>query len=628
MLSLAEQDQHWLTKRETRLKLGLSSEESNDKSLWETEWRKALSVNDSTTTSKTTAVTPPEIPQMTPEKSVATTPPQPSPNAAQSPPSRPDQPSTLDAGKSTIEQESQPGTAIATFGQTSLLGQSKPTFGQPSQLGATTPAFGQLSQFGSTKPAAFGQTGQLGGSLPGQSGLYSSFAPGLNASRTGHVFGQPTGLGGFGNSTGGGFAKYTSPQSGGAFLSGSSASTSSFLSGTQAGSGSFLQGGQTSGSGSFLQGGANNVFTKSKDQGFERFATPGRGFGTNAPSSFSDGGFLTSKSSQGGTTPASPFGVTQKGPSPFSERTQSLNASEGRSQSYDMLEDDSEETDEESESDLSESGTDEEDGSASVDVVTFGDSGFDLNLNDSGLPPAREEALDSAGKGVAQNIEQNSASMEASASSLSPSDEYVKVNLSSTPSPKLDKSITTPEQVQETAPAVSFPAIPKEEQSELAIAPLPNELPSHLRITPPRVEKAAIPSNPVVVTAQQTRQSANPTVSVAQESQGKRTPFPPGPATPQSRPFDPRIVQHSTVAPNNALPNDVHRQTPSPSSRKVELRQFVPVAGTTRISSKLTDSSNLSDAFRLVIDQVSKELSRVYTTGCTANGSYPRMRIP
>jgi len=617
MMSLTEQDQYWQTVREARLKNVLTSEELEDKATWEKEWKKAFSAEASAIASESKTDTTPT------SKSVTATPEKQTPAI-----SRPSQPNT------NTTQPSQPafGQPSQLGANTSPFGQTKPPFGQPSQLGAASPAFGQPSQLGASKPAAFGQTGQLGGALPGQSGLYSSFAPGLNANRTGHVFGQSSGLGSFGSSTGSGFAKYTSSQSTGGFLSGSNASTESFLSGANSGgsflsagqggsgsflqgahssgSGSFLQGTQSSGSGSFLQGGSANSLAKGGTQGFEKFITPGQGFGTAAPSSFSDGGFLAPKSSPlGRTSKASPFGITQK-PSPsLSERTQSLNKPESRSQSYDLLEDDSEETDEES--GLSESETEDENTEVRVDPLSFGDAGFDLNLSkDTERPrPLSEEQrpVEEPQIGIG---EKTPAPIESSTSSLSPSDDFVKVAIPSTPSPTLEKSDITSRQTRETAPVPSSPPTDRgTKQSEPAIAPLPKELPAHLKITPPRSDKAIISPDPIVPA--QSQKSFFPPQAVPQQPQVEKAPLPPDPVIPQPRAINPQLVQQITTPQKTPLPTESPRQTPSPSSRKVELRQFVPIAGSTRISSKLNNSSNLSDAFRLVIEQVSKELERV-----------------
>jgi hypothetical protein len=280
-----------------------------------------------------------------------------------------------------------------------------------------------------------------------------------------------------------------------------------------------------------------------------------------------------------------------------------------------MLEDDSEETEDENESELSESESGDDDTSVRVDALSFGDSGFDLNFK------GPEKLQQMAEERRPEIAEQTPAPIEDSTSSLSPSDEYVKVTIPSTPSPKLEKSDIKAETPKETTPAVSpLPTDREREQSAPAIAPLPNELPSHLKITPPRSEKAVTPPDPVIPA--QTNKSFFSPQTIPQPFQAEKAPLPPDPIIPQPRSIIPQSTQQTTTPQKIPLPNESPRQTPSPSSRKVELRQFVPIAGSTRISSKLTDSSNLSDAFRLVIEQVSKELERVFPPRFIINSSY------
>jgi hypothetical protein len=469
---------------------------------------------------------------------------------------------TTDSASRSAQSPSKPTTPVAP---TSLLNQSparpaQRTFGQPSQLGATT--------------SGFGQVGQLGGAIPGQSSVYSGF--GANVNRPAPVFGQSSSLGVTSTPTpgsmGGGFAKYSAsqPAQAGSFLSGGQ--TGSFLQGAKGGS--FLQGGQSASSflqgapqsSSFLEGGQGNAFQKAgQDQGFAKFATPSRGFGSTqsmtTPSSFSDGGFLAAKPS---VTQSSPFGGVP--PASFTQRSESAasrvtmeQVSESRSQSYDMLEDqpssgsdEAEEDDSEStkseETDMEESESDE-DHSVRIDALNFGDAGFDMNLNSDTTsrdtattgerPSSRAEEVPINEGTTAREDDTSAKSMLSPQSSTG--SEYVKVAMPSPLASEGKKPQETAVDNQRTSPAVEA----KSQQPR-----------------PPVLEKAITP-DPF---------PAPPQPSKPEESIN--------PVTPQ------KIPQQSANA------NETLARSASPATRnRVELRQFVPVSGTPRIASKLSDSA-------------------------------------
>jgi hypothetical protein len=540
------QDQYWRKEQEMRLKEAeqIDPEEQKDHELWEKEWQTHFSAKKENDPPKASeGLTQPQSPQQV--EAVQ--------KSAQAP-----TPSTLS------EKTLEPAVKTSTEANPSTISTTQPTPFGGSQV--SQPTFGQSSQSGANKPTAFGQTSQLGGTSPGQPRQFSTFGAGLNANRTGHVFGQSSGLGAFSSPTpgsgAGGFAKYSSSQqsSGSGFLAGSSGQTGSFLSGAKGGS--FLQGGQTEQtgsflqagqSGSFLQGQSGNAFAKAgQDQGFAKFATPNRGFGTTpqsttAPPSLSDSGFLASKP---GTTPTPQFGLSSK-PS-LSERTQSLTGSASRTQSYDLLDDDSDETDtEELES--------EEEHSVRVDAdnLNFGDSGFDLNLGKEVEKPKTpvEEPPMSFSKDSLRELQDNAiATLSASSLSESPSmgdDDYVKVGI---PSPTSPKAAKIQESKDETpAPEVRLPS-PKIPQpiSNRAVNPATT------------IEKAITPPSPVVTKPR----------AIAQEIRTQQTP-------PPRIPVPPAI---ETVA-----------RSASPSTKgKLGLPQFVPIAEPNRIATKLSDTAVLS----------------------------------
>ena len=88
-----------------------------------------------------------------------------------------------------------------------------------------------------------------------------------------------------------------------------------------------------------------------------------------------------------------------------------------------------------------------------------------------------------------------------------------------------------------------------------------------------------------------------------------------------SRPSKP--TTSPTVPPlKDSVSKDSIARAASPARNKVELRQFGPVSGSAPISSRLSESADLSDAFRLVVEQVSKELAKVYTHSMLTYNSY------
>lgn len=459
---------------------------------------------------------------------------------------------------------------------------SQHAFGQPSQLGATT---------------TLGRPGQLGGVSPGQSGLYTGFGPGLNAGRQGHVFGQSSNLGAFAAPPaplgGGGFAKYApsqtahsggllsgQPTEGGSFLSGGAPKTGSFLQAGSGQTGSFLQGGQIGSflqdgqSGSFLSGGQTNAFSKpTGDQGFAKFASPTTtsGFGATQPPS-TDQGFLGPKP----TTPTTnPFDKSSKGP--LSQRTQSLNTRASRSQSYDLLEDESETESETDESDVGESES-EEDDNVRVDALNFGDSGFALNL-DSEKPPQDAEKAETSREPIA-------VSKEDTTHPDSPSDSFVKLSLPDASSPEEENELLS-KQVPPTKTATQSTQPAPPVVTARGTKTSPEELPAQHR--------GAVPRAPEISRPTATKDNTPPRPAISEP----RTSIPVTPIRPVTPQRTPTI-------------NETAVRSASPASKnKVELRQFVPVGGQSRIASKLDASADLSQAFRLVIEQVTVELEKL-----------------
>ena len=445
----------------------------------------------------------------------------------------------------------------------------KTTFGQPTRPGAAT----------------FGQPSQLGGTLPGQS----------------HVFGQSTGLSSInppqpGNLSAVGFAKYSSipPSQTPGSLSGSQSSQSGFLSGagssgsflSGAKGGSFLQSGQSS---SFLSGGQGNTFVKSgQDQGFTKFATSTpagqdhgfakyvtntpRGFGTpqsmTTPSWFAEGGFLGTRPA---ASSASTLNVSPKGS--LSERTQSLTSPSIRNQSFDISEDSSQEDIDSDRSDLEESAESEGDNSVRADVLDFGDA---LNLDGRKSTETRPEPATPIKKDVSISVEQSP--------SLVADGEFVKVEIPVTPSPEKGKPGS--EESKDITPSARDKSRPAED-SPPAFTPLQKE-------TTPQIDTKATPIPAL----------AEKPIPIVVE---KADPF----STP-SRPSKPTTSLAVPPLTNSQFSSkETMSQTASPVRGKGELRQFGLVSGSAPTWSRLPESADLSNAFRLVVEQVSKELVQV-----------------
>jgi hypothetical protein len=422
-----------------------------------------------------------------------------------------------------------PVTPVPVLAPLSQPPSNKPTqsgFGKPSLLGVST----------------FGQTGQLGGTLPGLSGMYPGVAGG---SQPTHAFERSTGLAPFGASTPGsmssGFAKYSSQSGqGSGFLSGS----------TQ--TGSFLSGGQTS---SFLQGGQESGFTKAgADQGFGKYVSV-RGFGIpqsmTTPSSFSDGGFLASRSES--SKPA-PFGGSPT--NSLSQRTQSLTSPTGRTQSYDMLDDTETESDH-STGDESES---DEDNSVRVDALNFGDEGFNLDLDGKGVENTEQPFTPLKNEGLSQTIAGSPAESPSSVGDGG----YLKVGIPITPSPRPGKSSPIEEVIDITPSGRDKSQVPE-------TSPIP--------ISRPMQEQRRF-----------TESNATPTITPA-----KQTPS--------------RVIEKAIVPPDSFIPQAPQNppslpEKPSPSStkepigrtfgpfrNKADTRQSVFVSSTGGSSSKFSDST-------------------------------------
>ena len=374
---------------------------------------------------------------------------------------------------------------------------------------------------------------------------------------------------------GGGFAKYTSsqPSQGSGFLSGQSSQTGSFLSGPPK-TGSFLQGtsGQT---GSFLSGGQSGSFLSASggrtfgqttgDQVSAKFGSPSTGaFAARSPLT-AKGGFLEEKP----TSPAaSPFGV----PSPFesstkgslNQRTQSLEASQNsRTQSYDMLED---ESGSETETETYESESDGDD-NVQVDALNFGSSGFSLSL-DGGKTTSEDMTPQIATpRKEAQQGSPSVSKEQVPTSPESPSNDFVKVSVpSSTPSPEDPRQAESPERtLQEEGTRSTSTPIPLEPQSQSQ---------TYSSLVPPY--------QPIPLAKTFTEP---PRPALANDS------TPPKPGLSQPRPIMPKSPILPVTPQKTAVVSEPTTRSVSPSRNKVELRQFTPVGGPARIAPKLTDSA-------------------------------------
>jgi hypothetical protein len=508
MMPIDQQDQYWQKKTTERLKnvTKIDEEENRDRELWEKEWReRSLSKRVAATSSQRASETPPAQTRETPVQTpVKPTPVQPSPA-----------PLTPSESNSTIAQP------------------SHPAFGKPSPLGATV----------------FGRTGQLDGNLPGQLGIYSSFATGTQAA---HVFGRSTGLTPFGGTlsttVGGGFAKYTSQTSqGSGFLSGQPSQTGSFLQNSKGGS--FLQGGQTS---SFLQSG--------QDQGFGKYVSSGREFGTipstTTPSSFSGGESFANRL---GSSPSSPLGAPPKGS--LNQRTQSLTSPSSRTQSHDILDD---ETDTES-SDVGVSESDSDD-SVRVDALNFGDSGFNVRLDEQitardtiRAEPVTPVRKDSSGRNVSQNV--FSPSTE-SPSSVGDS-EYAKVGIPITPSPRHVPSTSTAEDTKDFTPSG------RDKPQVIEVSPFPTPLTKERSLPDTKVIPTLTPSKPAATLV---IENTPPDRSIPQLPSKVTTMQPRLPFSPSLKPSPP-----STKETNDKTANPI--------------RNKLPLSELTGISSRSSDSA-------------------------------------
>lgn len=454
-------------------------------------------------------------------------------------------------------------TATPTTVQTTLQKPSPTTstsaLGKPSPLG------------GSPLGMAFGQPSQLGGTLPGQSGMYSGFTS--TPSRPQPDIGQSSGLGTFGSSTSSstatapGFGKY-SPQSGSGFL------------GVVTKPGSFLQG-ATSGA-SFLSGATGQGFQKPANQGFAKYASPSQGFGQYAsPRGFgtpdsmtTPSSFAESKSFLGptATSTKSPFGETALGS--LSQRTQKYTSPSSRTPAF---------SDESTESEASDQDSDSEDEALAkvpVETLGLGDGGFNLSLGESRhhLAPTTPLKPDGGKTQVSPSMESVS----------SEGGEYVKVGLPVTPSPQAGKNIT-PSGTEKTTKSHLSPVAPP------ALAPPVTSGSSTLTLSPlaPRViQKAVMPPDPVIAAPPPEKSVTTPQVTLPQQ---KPT------AVEAAKPAVP--ISPSATNQVDLRPTAQAAQPMPVSSRSAD----------TAVDSLLTPISRqeLSDAFQLVVEQVSRELVKV-----------------
>jgi hypothetical protein len=227
-----------------------------------------------------------------------------------------------------------------------------------------------------------------------------------------------------------------------------------------------------------------------------------------------------------------------------------------------LLDDESEgtESDESEETDTEGYGSDEDHSiRVDADALNF-DTGFDLNLGGAAEQPQtpnEQPAIAFTKDSLRESQDKAIAAMSASTSSESPSsgdDEFVKVGAPSPTSPRAEKVLDLKDETPVGEVRPKSPTIPE-----------PAFIPVVKPTKPLIVQQAITPPNPVVA---------------------------------QSRPSRPEVpIQHITPQ-NVAIPptNEMVSRSASPLIKNKGLSQFVPLAGTTRISSKLSDSAVISSS--------------------------------
>jgi len=542
------QEKYWALERDKMVDQ-IDEKEMKDQELWEKEWRKSGRAD--ATQGPAPAIARPQ--QVTITTAPATTEPTHAPKQVTSaPPAKEPAPVSL----------SQQTTATPTESPQILQQQTSPA-------GPSVQIFDKPAPFGMS---GFGRPSQLGGSIPGQSGMYPGFTS--TTPQPTHVFGQPTALGTFRSSTpshtgiGSGFAKYSPGSQAGSGFLGAAARTGSFLQGTTSGGSSFLQG-AASGASPFLQGvaggssflsstGQPSTFTKSEqDQGFAKFAAP-RGSGTGdsltTPSSFStEGKGLL----DGRTAPSirSPFGETSQ--ASLTQRTQQDARQSSRTHSFDVLDDSttaSETSDEEDES--------ESDDGATVPThpLNLGADGFNLSLGESGSRRQAGQLSTPTKPEVGKEMLPHLSPSAESVSSVG--EEYVKVSIPVAPSLQRAEAGPAAQGTKNIARSTS------EKPGTMTKAPAGTKGPSAQTAPPlalPRVAQTAVmPPETVVVKAQPQKSTVLPSL--------------------------PRWPSPQKPPPVEAIKESTGR-TPIPSSNKVEIRPIAPAAPSTTVSSNVAETN-------------------------------------
>jgi len=326
---------------------------------------------------------------------------------------------------------------------------------------------------------------------------------------------------------------------------------SGFLGGQTSGS-SFLDAAKGSGfpkGGSFLDSSQPSAFSKGQDQGFAKYASSSGGFGSSGTSSHVVGGSTGFLSGPRDSANTSAATPTFGVPpkGSLSERTQSYASSGARSGSYEIIDDESSDAD----SEVEESESESED-NVRVDVSKFGDTGLSsLNLGDR----MGTETKAAPARGLTPSKEPSKESAaptintsHESASSVADSG-YVKIGL----------------------PPAHGSTKPLEKQAK-EVSP-----PTNLKPVPPPATKLQRPSDgkSIPVPTAVSQRSLDTVKTPAFQGSGQ-----PGAKTPSSRtPAQPKTSASTPV-------------TKEPQSLPSE-------------------SSELSDAFRLVLEQVTKELAKV-----------------
>ena len=534
------QEKYWALERDKMVDQ-IDEKEMKDRELWQKEWRK--SVRADVTQGAAPALTRPQEVTITPAP--ATTEPARAPKQVASAP-RAKEPSPVSLPQQT--------TATPTESPRTLQQHASPAAPSVSIFDKPVPFSG----------SGFGRPSQLGGSIPGQSGMYPGFTS--TTTQSTRVFGQPTALGTSSTSSpshagvGSGFAKYSAASQAASGFLGAAGRTGSFLQGTTSGSSSFLQGATTAAS-PFLQGvaggssflsstGQPSTSTKSEpDHGFAKFAATRTPDSMTTPSSFSTEGkgLLDARVA---SSIRSPFGESLQ-PSP-TQRTQQDARLSSRTHSFDVIDDSTTES-ETSEEDQSDS----DDGAAMpAQPLNLGADGFNLSLGGS---VSRRQAGQLSTPAKAEARKEVLPNLSPSAESVSSvGEEYVKVSIPITPSPQRAEAGSTAQVTKNIAQPTS------EKPRTIIQAPAGTKGPS-AQTAPalplPRVaETAGMPAGTVVVKAQPQKSTILPSL--------------------------PRWPSPQKPPPVEAIKQSTGR-TPTPSSNKVEIRPIAPAPPSMAVSSNV-----------------------------------------